>query len=258
MIGIGRHAIGALALVAMGAVAAQAQTMDSPAGGTLPSGVSVIGGVVTDLIGTNGTRVVSEIPASALFVGFAPWTGSEYQNPLTIGTQSGFDATLLASLGGGLSRASFRFSLDDGDSAPGDFDENQNTLLVNGFNFGNWSDVGTSITNSSGDIFSSAMGFPDGELATGFFSSTDNTLLTNLFDSLLTSNSLLFAVDDLSPGDNFYDFTQGIDASLIDVGSGPVVTPPTSTTPEPVSSVLLVTGLAGLGAMRRRRRTIAV
>lgn len=43
----------------------------SPAGGALPAGITEVGGIVTDFIGLNGTRVVSQLAASTLYVGFA-------------------------------------------------------------------------------------------------------------------------------------------------------------------------------------------
>src|SRR5690242_8695508 len=69
-----------------GAAQATTFTRNSPAGGTLPSGVTEIGGVVVDLIGSNHNRVVSELPASDLFVGYCDGgTPSSYDgNPCTI------------------------------------------------------------------------------------------------------------------------------------------------------------------------------
>src|SRR4051812_14081315 len=48
-------------------------TTTSPTGGgqALPSGVTEVGGIVLDLVGTNGVRVVSQLPASSLYVGFS-------------------------------------------------------------------------------------------------------------------------------------------------------------------------------------------
>ncbi|MBS1799931.1 MAG: PEP-CTERM sorting domain-containing protein [Acidobacteria bacterium] len=62
-----------------------------------------------------------------------------------------------------------------------------------------------------------------------------------------------FRMYDLSPGDQYYDFTQGLDSSVINVGSGPVVTPPTGATPEPSTFIMLGTGLVGAAAQLRRR-----
>ena len=72
--------------------------------GELPAGVTEIGGIVLDLIGINGVRVVCQLPASSLFVGmFHDGTPAAYRgNPGTIGIQEGF-STVLTALGGGLS-----------------------------------------------------------------------------------------------------------------------------------------------------------
>jgi len=214
-------------------------------------GASTVGGIVVDLVGTNGAHVVSQLSASSLYVGFA---GS---NPFEVGSQTGFVNTIYDALGGGLSSASFRFSLFDGDTASGNFDFNENELVVNGYNFGNWSTVQAENTTALG--VSTATGFSGGGfrnnvLDTGWFGSTDSTLLSNLYASIVSTEALVFEVDDVDPFDNFYDFTQGIDNSLINVGSGPVVTPP-SGVPEASSVALLGLGLFGLGFTRRKRQS---
>jgi hypothetical protein len=214
----------AIASVAIGlTVSAPAQastfTRTSPtSAGLLPGAVSEIGGVVLDLVGTNGSRVVTQTAASTLFEGFASG------NPLVFGTQTGFDPTIVNSLGGGLSEVAVRITLDDGDSASGNFDFNDNTLLLNGIAFGNFSSVNAVNTDSLGNETSlgfSGGGFRDSVLDTGFFFSNDASALASLFASL-SSGSVAFAVDDIDPGDNFYDFKQGLNASLVNAGTGPI------------------------------------
>jgi len=212
-------------------------------------GASTVGGIVVDLVGLNGAHVVSQLAASSLFVGFSS------SNPFLIGSQAGFLSSVYGGLGGGLTSASIRFTLYDGDTAAGNFDFNQNDLLVNGLNFGNWSDVNAERTDALGTgLGFSGGGFRNNILDTGWFGSTDTTLLSSLYASLVSTEALTFEMDDVDPGDNFFDFTQGIDNSLINVGQGPVVTPPTTGVPEASSIALLGLGLFGLGFTRRKNK----
>jgi len=243
-------ALAGAALATVGAVSvAQASTFTntSPSGGVLPTGVSTVGGIVLDLTGANGTRVTSQLAASQLFVGFYS------TNPGTIGTQTGFTSSVLNALGGGIQKAGIRFTLYDGDSASGDFDFNNNTLRVNGLNFGNWSSVNTQNTDSvgaeTGAGFSGG-GFRNNLLDTGWFYNSDTTLLTAFYNSLVSTNNGVYELFDTTPGDNFYDFTQGVDSGLINVGTGPVVQPPGTAIPTPA----LLPGLIGLGLSAWRKR----
>lgn len=203
-------------------------TRTSPAGGTLPSAVTEVGGVVTDMIGANNSRIVSQLPASALFLGFAnTGTPAAYQgNPMTIGIQAGFTPPILANLGGGLLKLAVRISLYDGDTGPGDFDQNQNTLLINGVAVGNFSDVVTEATSQDGLTSLSSNpsgGFRDATLDTGFFLVTDPAVLASIYAALLSTGELVFQLYDTDPNDNYFDFSQGVDGGLIDVGVGPTI-----------------------------------
>lgn len=237
-----------LALIAP-TVFASPFTNTSPTGTDVTvSGASTIGGIVIELVGASGSRSLSQIAASTLFVGF------NNSIPQNIGSQGGFTSTILDPLGGGLSSASFRFTLDDGDNSSGNFDYNENTLLVNSINVGNWSNVVTQTTNSAGGAISGFdSGFNDNLLDTGWFHVTDSGLLSALFTSLLSTATLSFQVSDVDPGDNFYDFTQGIDNELANVGSGPVVLPPVNAVPLPAALPLMATALGLFGFAKRRK-----
>ncbi len=220
--------------------------------GLLPFSVSEIGGIVFDLVGTNGTRVVSQLAASGLHEGFARDTSGTDINPLLIGTQTGFITTITDQLGGGIAQAAVRLTLDDGDTAPGNFDDGDNNLLVNGVNFGDFSTVATQRTSTDGlTVTSSGTGFGNNILSTGFFFLEDATLLASLYSSILTSTEVAFALNDTDPGDNYFDFTQGVDASLINVGTGPVIN--NGQVPEPTTILLFGMGPLGCAGLGRKR-----
>lgn len=222
-------------------------TMTSPTG-ALPSSVSAVGGIVLDLVGANSNRVIAQLAASSLYVGYA---GSD---PQVIGTQTGFTPSVLAALGGGLNSASVRISLFDGDTAAGNFDYHDNVLMLNGHTIGDFSDVQTQETDSNGVSTGAPLiyGFDNERLLTGFFYSNSASFLANLY-STLASGDIIYSLHDVDPFDNFYDFTRGLDSSLIDIGTGPIVTPPTAT-PEPGTFALLGLGLLGAIAYNRNRQ----
>jgi hypothetical protein len=256
-------AASAIVLTALSApVCASSFTRTSPTiGGELPAGHSEVGGIVLDLVGTNEARVTSQLPASRLFRGF------NTPNPLTIGAQSGFDSSILNRLGGGLQEAAVRLTLYDGDTAAGMFDFNDNYLLVNGLNFGNFSAVNAQNTDSQGNLgvagFSGG-GFRSDLLDTGWFYVTDAGLLGRFYNSLVSSGQAKFALNDADPGENFFDFTQGLDSSQTNVERlpkviappqptpptmPPVPAPPSQSVPEPTSLLaLLAVGALGVGS----------
>lgn len=195
-------------------------TTTSPtSGGEVPAGVTEIGGIVLDMIGLNGARVVSQLSAGSLYEGF--FSG----NVGTIGTQSGFSQQLIDALGGGLSEVAIRITVLDGDTSAGEFDFNDNDLLLNGINFGNFSSVTTNQTSGDGQtLLATDSGFGNNTLDTGWFYSNDPTTLSDFYNSL-SGGSVAFQLYDVDPRDNYFDFTAGVDGGLVDVGQPPNISP---------------------------------
>jgi len=242
-------------------IGAQAATFtsNSPTGLDVTTvGASTVGGIVVDLLGTNNTHVVSQLAASSLFIGYSDdgTPVANRGNPFTIGTQTGFSAAVTGALGGGLQSASVRFTLWDGDSASGNFDFNNLTLLLNGVSSGNWSTVNALNTDGLGVQLAGGLssgGFRNNTLDTGWFHVTDSTTLSSIFTSITGTQQLVFQTLDDDPADNYYDFTQGINASLLDVGQGPGVVP-TNPVPEPETYAMMLAGLGLIGFTARRRK----
>ncbi len=254
-----------LSAVALSAVAMTAHattfTSTSPTGLNVTSvGASTVGGVVVDLVGTNNAHVVSQLAASTLFVGYSDdgTPVANRGNPFTIGTQTGFTSAVTNALGGGLQSMSVRFTLYDGDSASGNFDFNNLALQLNGVSSGNWSSVNAQETDGLGTELSggfSGGGFRNNTLDTGWFHITDAAALNSIFGSITGTEQLVFQTLDDDAADNFYDFTQGIDASLLNVGQGPVITPPTvPAVPEPETYGMMLAGLSLVGFAARRKK----
>lgn len=247
--------IGAVALFASATASASTFTeVSATSRGAVVPGITSVGGIVVDLVGTNGTRVMSQVSAGSLFSGNV----SGLDN-VSIGTQTGFDSSVTDLLGGGIAEAAFRLCLFDGDNAAGNFDEDDNNLLINGLNFGNWSDVQAENTTALGVTASggfSGGGFRNNLLDTGWFFSNDATLLGNLFNTIVANEVLSFELEKLDGDFQFYNFAQGIDGSLINVGSGPVVTPPPpNAVPLPAAAWLFGPALLGFMGLRRKSKS---
>ncbi len=199
-------------------------TMASPTGYELPSEVTLAGGIVIDMVGINGVRVVGQLAASGLFSGYTPdpippEDGAE----TSIGTFNDLSSAI-AALGGGLASFAVRMTIWDGDTVAGNFDDGDVTLLANGTDIGNWSSAQAIETNSSGAAIGTVKsGFENNSLDTGWFSTTDSVALQAIHDSIDGSGSLEISLYDIDTGDNYLDFTQGLDGDLVDVGSGVIV-----------------------------------
>ncbi len=95
-----------------------------------------------------------------------------------------------------------------------------------------------------------SLGFSNNELDTGWFYSNNSTSLSELFNSIVSTEELVFTLNDIDPSDNFCDFTRGIDGSLLDIGTDAILTP----IPEPSTYALMLGGLGLVGFMAARRR----
>ena len=200
--------------VVMSAVGVSATTFTSTVPGTsitLPTDYPEAGGVAFVLIGNNGNLYYQFSNPAGAFRGFnsngqpTAFRGNPFtiNNPLTL--DCGF-TSCTNYFGGGLAEIHIRFTAFDGDTQPGGFDQDDISLILNGFNVGSWSGLTTEITDTSGtQSFGFATGFGNNTFNTGWFSSTNPGLLNNI----LTTNQTTTQVLDDDPNDNFWDFRRG-------------------------------------------------
>jgi hypothetical protein len=236
----------ACAIAAAAIAAAPATAATYPAWAGIPE----FGGIVFDAKGLNGERLLSHTAASELNKGVA--RGDPETNDFFIGEQGGFSTGILDQLGGGFASLSIRVTLFDGDNDPGNFDDNDNFLRVNGVVLGNFSDVVTTTTDAAGNILNGVddgIGFGDEETDTGTFKVMDRAALSALFASLERTNTLSFELDKRDTNGNFFDFHS---ASRIPQAAVTLV-PTVAQVPLPAGGVLLLAGLGGLGLLRHRK-----
>ena len=232
--------------------AAAAMTASTAAASTYPAPITSFGGLVVDAYGLNGERLLSQTAASALNKGAV--RGDPEINDFFIGQQDGFSDGLLGQLGGGFSSFSVRVTLFDGDNDPGNFDFDDNFLRINNVIIGNFSDVVTTTTDAQGNVLNGVndgLGFGDNETDTGTFTLTDTSALAALFASLQQTNALSFEVDKRDASGNFFDFSG--ESRIPSGGAG--LAPTIAAVPLPAGVWLLLSGLAGLGTLRRRTST---
>jgi large repetitive protein len=148
----------ALVFVMLAATQATATnfTMDVPGTGLrLPTGYPEAGGVAIVMVGANGNAYYQFSDPTGAFQGYQT-NGSPAAfrgNPFTINNPIALDcgaSTCSTYFGGSIAQMYVRFSAYDGDTGPGEFDFNDITLRVNGFDVSNWSTVPTEITSTNG------------------------------------------------------------------------------------------------------------
>ncbi len=186
-------------------------TTPGPDNISLPSGYPEAGGVAFVMVGANGNIYYQFSDPTGAFVGFqnsgnpAAFRG----NPFTINNPVVMDCgirTCSDYFGGSIARIYTRFSAYDGDTQVGGFDHNDISLILNGTNVGNWSNVTTDITNNAGTTSSGQVqGFGNNTFNTGWFTTTDPGLLANILATGQTTTQVL----DADPNDNYWDFTRG-------------------------------------------------
>ncbi len=187
------------------------ENVPAPTSLPLPPEYPAAGGVVIVLTGVNGNVYYQFSDPDGAFRGFNN-TGTPTQfrgNPFTVNDPIQLDcgfATCSDYFGGAIARMDVRFSAFDGDTQPGGFDENDISLLINGFNVGSWSGITSEITNTNGDTsLGFTTGFGNNTFNTAWFNSTNPALLSNI---LSTGQTVSQVLDD-DPDDNFWDFGRG-------------------------------------------------
>ena len=186
-------------------------TMTSPDGTALPSVYPEAGGIAMILYGANGNIYYQFSDPAGAFVGFQN-SGNPVAfrgNPFTINTPLTLDCGVQSCpiyFGGAIVKMEIRFTAGDGDTQVGGFDEDDISLLLNGTNIGNWSDIQTQNTDVSGaTLISSQLGYGNQTFDTGWFSTTNATLLADV----LTTETLTTQVFDSDPNDNYWNFRTG-------------------------------------------------
>ena len=219
-------------------------TSTSPtAGGLLPTSVSSIGGIVLDLIGLNGSRVVSQLPASKLFRGYFDgaldeptfWYyyghggPAEYRgNPGILGIQEGFHQGILDALGGGLSEVAVRFTFGYS-GTPTTSRSQENVVFLNGITLGGFSDVITLAQTTQAhpwlsESINQSGGFRRNGMDTGFFYSNDSGFLESFYGSL-SGGQVIYQLWEVDLHNARFDFVQGLDGNLMHAGLAPNVSP---------------------------------
>jgi hypothetical protein len=221
-------------------------------------GISSEGGVVIDIVGSSGVQVISQIAAADLFFGYynsftnlifgIPGAGPDSFIPdSTIGVRAGYDAGIMAALGGGIAQMAIRLTEFDGDTGSSGIGPGVNQynpllnggayvgidLLVNGLKVGDFEDVG----------------FESGMLDTGFFLVSDSALLASIFSSVESTSSIILGYDEgADKGTAFVDFKTGLDQVSLTSSLRPTVIPEPS-----VVGILGFGAIMGLISLRRRR-----
>jgi hypothetical protein len=67
----------------------------------------------------------------------------------------------------------------------------------------------------------------------------------------MQGGSVVFSLRDTDPFDNLYDFKQGVDGGLINLGQPPIITAPV---PEPGMMAIALVGIGGMSLRNLKQR----
>ena len=202
----------------------------------LPTEYPAAGGVAIVMVGANGNAYFQFSNPTGAFVGYnnsgdpVAFQGNPFTINNPIALNCGF-SPCSTYFGGSIAQVYIRFTASDGDTSSGNFDFNDITLRLNGFDVANWSSITTQTTNTAGTtaIGANHLGFGNNLFDTGWFTSTNAALLANILSTGSTSTQVF----DRDPNDNYWDFRQGntlANPAIVTVAPGYSLTKTPSTT----------------------------
>ncbi|MEL6289143.1 MAG: hypothetical protein AAFQ35_10245 [Pseudomonadota bacterium] len=212
-------------MVGVGGPAAQATpfTTTVPNGnGAIPSTYPEVGGTLFVLIGASGNIYYQFVNPSTQFQGFQnSGTPVAFRgNPFQLGPTQALNCgptPCSTYFGGAIVEGYVRLTARDGDSCPGDFDQNDLTFRINGINVTSFTGLAANSVERTNFAGTTSSGFENcfrnqgaNETSTGWI---DLTPVPGLLNNILTTGSTTPTIFDDDPNDNFWFFRDGNDAS---------------------------------------------
>ena len=110
---------------------------------------------------------------------------------------------------------SMRWTIEDGDTESGNFDDQNVQLGVNNIPIDSASDLTAYSHDENGSSTSLRSGFPDGATATGWVTTTESFKLEQIYNNSIANSGVVeFHLFDNSPNDNYFDFSRGINSTM--------------------------------------------
>ena len=190
--------------------------------GAIPNTYPPVGGTMFVLIGDNGNIYYQFVNPSTQFEGFQnTGTPVAFQgNPFQLGPTQTLNCgptPCSTYFGGSIVEGYARLTARDGDSCPGNFDENDVSFEINGIAVTNFSGLPANSVERTSFDGTTSIGFencfrdqPTTETSTGWF---DLTGVPGLLNNILTTGSTTPFVRDVDPDDNLWFFRDGNDAT---------------------------------------------